>query len=382
MDWVCRLACFRGQQECIDGRWVRQQGLIADGGFAFVYRGVEVQSGQQIAIRRALLQDDEARTAAKDEIALLESLPPHDHIVRFLGGELLRNSSTGRSTEAVTLFELCPGGTLVDRLQEAMDKQVPSAKEVSSSGPAGPAGPYCCPCLPEAGVFEVLMAVASALSTLHGMKIVHYDVKSENLMMGSDGRWKLGDFGSASKRTFDFGDSGSTAGRPRVLDAEEFISGRCTPMYRAPEVADIYLRWPIGPKVDIFALGCVIFATMTGGHPFPADSQLANVQAQYKLPKEALSAYTNTCLEWVRRLLSKEPEQRPSAKQIVDEVGSGSSSSRSQQGRTSSGGSRGSSSRSVPSQAMPTKQDDWNADFADFGSQPQARSTNSGRNLR
>eukprot|EP00913_Durusdinium_trenchii_P035583 g33299.t1 len=105
---------------------------------------------------------------------------------------------------------------------------------------------FCCPCLPEAEVVAVLQAGASALSHLHAHRIIHYDVKSENLMLGSDGLWKLGDFGSASERTFDF----QGAARKLLLEAEEFVHGRCTPIFRAPEVADVHLRWSIGRSLE------------------------------------------------------------------------------------------------------------------------------------
>lgn len=52
-------------------------------------RGTDSRTGEAIAIRRALCQDGETRRAAREEIGLLEGLPPHQHIVRFLGGEIV-----------------------------------------------------------------------------------------------------------------------------------------------------------------------------------------------------------------------------------------------------------------------------------------------------
>ncbi|CAE7150596.1 Gak [Symbiodinium pilosum] len=294
----------------IEGREVVQETLIADGGFAYVYRGREVRTGEPLAIRRALLQDSEAHQAARLELSLLRRLPHHLHVVRFLGGEILEGGSGAASskTQAVSLFELCTGGTLFSRLDSVVDKAHENA--------GLPAEKCVCPCLPEEEVLAVLGAGAGALAHLHHHRMIHYDVKSENLMLGADGLWKLGDFGSASERTFDF----SGAPRKLVLEAEEFVHGRCTSIYRAPEVADVHLRWPIGPKADVFALGCVLYACLAGVHPFPMDSLLANIQARFHLPAAAETAYSADVIRWLHGSLRRAPEERPAAAVIAAEV--------------------------------------------------------------
>lgn len=296
----------------IEGREVLQESLLADGGFAYVYRGREVRTGEPLAIRRTLLQDSEAHQAARLELSLLRRLPHHLHVVRFLGGEILEGAAgvAASKTQAVSLFELCTGGTLFSRLDSVVDKAYQLAKGKGSSEKS------ICPCLSEVEVLAVLRAASSALAHLHEHRIIHYDVKSENLMLGADGLWKLGDFGSASERTFDF----TGAPRKLVFEAEEFVHGRCTTIYRAPEVADVHLRWPIGPKADIFALGCVLYACLAGVHPFPMDSLLANIQARFHLPTEAEAAYPADIIRWLRSSLCRSPEDRPTALALASEV--------------------------------------------------------------
>jgi len=174
----------------------------------------------------------------------------------------------------------------------------------------------CCPCMSGSDLLKVLLAIAAALAHLHESEIVHYDIKSENVMLGNGGLWKLCDFGSASHLTFEQ----ENAQRRELLEAEEFVTGRCTPMYRAPEVADVYLRWPIGPAVDVFAAGCVLFAMATGAHPFPADSLLANVQARFQMPAAMQTAYAPAVSTWLRRLLAREPHRRPTSADLHAEL--------------------------------------------------------------
>lgn len=315
MEWLRRV---RGVTLTVAGREVLQGDLLADGGFAYVYRGADALSGEALAIRKALLQDADAVAAAHLEVALLRRLTPHPHVVRCLAAEVMSAEAAGqgvgaRGQASVSLLELCTGGTLLARLEKAVEER---ASERGASLEPGSAARYCCPCLPEAEALDVLEACGSALAHLHGLGIIHYDVKSENLLRGADARWKLGDFGSASERTFDL----AGASRKQLLAAEEFIHGRCTPIYRPPEAADVHLKWQIGPKLDIFAVGCVLFATLTGQHPFPIDSALGNIQAKFNLPTEASAAYGVALPHWVGHLLAREPGQRPSSATLLGEV--------------------------------------------------------------
>lgn len=291
----------------VAGRRVQQQQLLADGGFAYVYAGLDAETGEKLAIRKVLLQDRETLEKAKVEIELLNSLCDHPHVVRFLGAEVTQR---GTASEAVYLFELCTGGTLFEKIDSKVVAATKSNADPMQNQPGH------CPCLPQDTILEVLGALAQALAYLSRLGLIHYDVKSENVLLGSDSLWKLGDFGSASERSFDL----EGADKKVLLDAQEFIHGRCTPMYRAPELADVYLRWKIGAKVDMFALGCILFAAMTAQHPFSMESTCANITASYRIPTEAAASYAPALLGWLRRLLAREPSKRPSAVRLAAEV--------------------------------------------------------------
>lgn len=303
----------------VAGQRFSQGALIADGGFAYVYRGSNVQSGEAVAIRRALLQDADSLNKAREEHVILECLPVHPHIVKCIGATVMFDSppaAAGRAPsasvqQAVSVFEFCSGGTLLSKLEAALTVAGPRAAAEQSG-----AAPGLVPCVPESEVLKVLGGCASALSRLHALGIIHYDVKCENLLLGPDGHWKLGDFGSASRKTFEL----AGAQRQQLFEAEEFIHGRCTPIYRAPEAADVHLRWPIGPKVDVFALGCVLFATLTGTHPFPMDSALANIQAKYALPSQAVSVYSAAVITLLHAALLREPKLRISAGDVDKQI--------------------------------------------------------------
>ena len=65
-------------------------------------------------------------------------------------------------------------------------------------------------------------------------------------------------------------------------DIEDFIDKTTTPLYRSPEQLDLYSGFEIGPKVDIFALGVLIFILCFKKQPF--ESRLSAINKQYFLP--------------------------------------------------------------------------------------------------
>jgi serine/threonine protein kinase len=87
----------------------------------------------------------------------------------------------------------------------------------------------------------VLLAVrdvAQGLVAMHQAGFIHRDVKMENVLLNSNGRFKLCDFGSITKnKIFKFKDNGER------VDATEDIEANTTPMYRAPELVDTYLKY-------------------------------------------------------------------------------------------------------------------------------------------
>lgn len=107
-------------------------------------------------------------------------------------------------------------------------------------------------------------------------------VQLENVLIGADGLVKLVDFGSATMEKFYPTPDWTMAKRTLV---EEQIAAKTTPMYRAPEMLDLWSNYPIDERVDMWALGCLIFALNFGQHPFQDSNKLAITNANYSLPK-------------------------------------------------------------------------------------------------
>ncbi|MDX8142668.1 serine/threonine-protein kinase [Lentzea sp. BCCO 10_0061] len=143
--------------------------------------------------------------------------------------------------------------------------------------------------------------VASALAAAHAAGLVHRDVKPGNVLIGHDGTVKLTDFG-ISKATGD-----------GTMTDTGMISG--TPAYLAPEVAR---GEQPGEASDVFSLGATIYTAIEGESVFgPSDNSFGLLyraaSGQLRDPKNA-----GELTPLLLRLLSQDPEDRPSMQEAAE----------------------------------------------------------------
>jgi eukaryotic-like serine/threonine-protein kinase len=111
--------------------------------------------------------------------------------------------------------------------------------------------------LPVEEVLRIGREAASGLAVAHKAGLLHCDIKPGNLWLESPGdRVKVLDFGLAL---------------PRERDGKVALGGSGTPGYLAPEQAR---HEPLDPRVDVFALGCVMYRAATGNMPFTGPKRL------------------------------------------------------------------------------------------------------------
>lgn len=106
-------------------------------------------------------------------------------------------------------------------------------------------------------------------------------VKLENFLVSSDYGIKLCDFGSATKTVYEPDNSWSANKRNLI---EDEIAKQTTPMYRAPEMLDLYSNYRIDEHVDIWALGCVLYLLCYKKHPFEDGAKLRIINGKYQIP--------------------------------------------------------------------------------------------------
>jgi serine/threonine protein kinase len=240
------------------------QSTIARGGMGTVWRAEHVLTGRPVAIKVMRPLDEAGWEAFRREVDLACRFD-HPCIATVLdqleGEQTTAIASRGAITAGrpLLVMELVDHGSLADH--QGM--------------------------LPWDDLRDILLALLDALAYVHAHGVVHRDVKPENVLVTSDHRLRLCDFG--------------------IAGIDDRIAG--TPSFMAPEQ---FQRSDVGPRADLYALGCTAWALATGLPPFLGSPQdLARAHAEASLPPfEPFHPVPDGFLGWLHRCLEKVPRQR------------------------------------------------------------------------
>jgi hypothetical protein len=168
--------------------------------------------------------------------------------------------------------------------------------------------------LPVGDVARFFVDVAEGLAHAHARNLIHRDLKPSNIMVTPDGRAKILDLGMAILVDEVLPDD------PSIVGGEGYILG--TMDYIAPEQsAD---STDVGPRSDLYSLGCSMYFALTGVPPFPGGTS----QQKMKWHREAVAPSVSALNPAVRpgfsriveQLMSKSPDERPASAGAVREL--------------------------------------------------------------
>jgi serine/threonine protein kinase len=154
---------------------------------------------------------------------------------------------------------------------------------------------------------RIAAQIADALIAAHAVRLVHRDLKPDNIVMEEADRPIIVDFGLA------FIDASlSNTGR---MTEHGVVLG--TPSYISPEQARAVA---VGPEVDVYSLGCIIFEMLSGAPPFESEGYAVLLaEHMFVEPPFLRSKAPNApaALEYlIATMLRKEPSERPSAREV------------------------------------------------------------------
>ncbi len=183
------------------------------------------------------------------------------------------------------------------------DARVPWVATAYAAGPSLTVAVTELGALPEHTVRTLGAGLAEALAAVHGLGLVHRDVKPSNVLLTLDGPLLI-----------DFGIARAVGGTSRTKSGESMASLTSTgvsigsPGYMSPEQI---LGKGVTGAADVFSLGAVLAYAATGAPPFPGDSSAALLYRVVHEPPE-LDGLTGDLREVTEACLDKDPSARPS----------------------------------------------------------------------
>ena len=253
-------------------RRYKKMRLLGRGGFARCYEVMNEETRHSSAIKiipKAKLIKSRAKQKLINEIKIHKSVK-HEHIVNF-------EHYFEDANNVYILIELCHNQTLHELLRRRKN-------------------------LTELEVQYYVYQLVKTLQYLHGLKIIHRDLKLANLFISEKMQLKIGDFGLATRIDFD-------GQRKRTLCG--------TPNYIAPEILEGKTGHSF--EVDIWSIGIIVYILLIGKPPFETN----NIKETYKrirlrnysFPQNAKISIP--AKEFIESILVLEPHKRPSLEEIL-----------------------------------------------------------------
>ncbi len=155
--------------------------------------------------------------------------------------------------------------------------------------------------MPHEQVIQIIRDISAALDHAHKLGVIHRDIKPSNIMVTSDGRAVLTDFGLAL--SVPEGSMGNTFGSAHYIAPEQAISS-------AKAV----------PQSDLYSLGIVLFQMLTGRVPFDDPSAMSVALMHLSEPPPTLRQYNTRISSAVEKVVLKALEKEPSKRYRTGEV--------------------------------------------------------------
>lgn len=252
---------------------------LGQGGMGAVYLARDLIRGGHVAVKILapfLANDDEYKKRFFIEAKNLQKLNHPNIVGAFDAGE--------SGTHKFYIMEYVEGVSLEDVLQKRG-------------------------ILPQETALEITRQVAQALDYAWTHKIIHRDIKPQNIMLTHDRTVKLCDLGLSKDVTSD-------------VSLTMTGSVNCSPPYASPEQAQ-GLR-ELDSRTDVYSLGVSLFQMVTGELPFkgkaPGQFLIAHVTEMPPDPKKVNPKISTGLSKLILQMLEKKPEDRPWPNEIMKTI--------------------------------------------------------------
>jgi MAP/microtubule affinity-regulating kinase len=248
--------------------------VLGQGAYAVVRIGTHLVTAERVAVKiyeKYRLTDSAKKRNVKREAIIMMKLS-HTHIIKLL-------NSIESTRQIHFVMEYVGGSSLYSYLKRRSSRR-----------------------LDEAEAKRLLRQLLEALDYCHSSEITHRDIKLENVLLDEHNNVKLIDFGFSTDM-------------PTGCKSKTFCG---TPSYMAPEI--VAHKEYLGPPVDIWAVGVLLFAMTAGTFPFKGISDKDLYRKIIKGSFEVPDCVPSTAKSLIRLMLQVDPLRRPSCKELLAEA--------------------------------------------------------------
>src|SRR5229473_2456387 len=246
----------------------RIEGLVARSGMASIYRGTDIRSGRQVAIKIP-------HPEVESDPALFDRFHREEEIGKILDHPGVMKVFADENRSRVYMVMEWVDGRLLRKILDEQHK------------------------LPTERAVQLALRILDALEYIHSRGVVHRDLKPENVMVDNNDNIKLIDFGiaaNAGARRLTFAKLSATMGTPDYISPEQVKGKRGD------------------ARSDLYALGVMLYEMLTGKVPFQGPNPFAIMNDRLLNnpvpPREVNPEISPQLQEIIYRALERDPNKR------------------------------------------------------------------------